>query len=308
MALRWIDTHIHVSDIGPDGERRDNLLADLPDVLDRCDADLRLVISPDGPYLSGIARETGQMMAGNGMIRELCAGAPGRLAGSCMINPRFLDEALRMIDVAFGEWGFVQLGEMLPYSMDYVMDSDEAEAAVRRAVEFDVPVQVHMGTYWRRGLGSSGDGMNQMGDLLGIVERVPEAKYILAHAVGCGPTPDYIPWADWFLDAVLGTFGGWPDNFWIEVRDFQAAALPRVIAEVPVTRILAGTDWTTRIGPPFQSYGTMFDVTEDANPFPPEVASFVRFLREAGASDEDIERIAHRNAEQLYGQEIFLVH
>jgi len=302
MALRWIDAHTHVSDIGPDGVPRTNLRDDLLNVLDRCDADLRLVISCDGPYLGGIARDPDQMLVANTMIGELVAAAPDRLFGSCMINPRFLDEALRVMDLCFGEWGFVQLGEMLPYSMDYVMDSDEAEATVRAAALFDVPVHVHMGTYWKPGgLGSSGDGMNQIGDLLGIVERVPEAKYVLAHAIGSGPTPDYIPWADWFLDVIQGTFAQWPDNFWIEVRDFQCTALPRTLAEVPVGRILSGTDWTTRIGPPFANYGTMFDVAEDENPFPSEVASFVGFLRDAGASDEDIERIAHRNAEELYG-------
>jgi len=205
------------------------------------------------------------------------------------------------------DFELVQLGEMLPYSMGYVMDSDQAEATVRRAVEFDVPVQVHLGTYWKPGaeLGGSADGMTQMGDLIRCVERVPEAKYILAHAIGCGPTPEWIPWADWFLDVVFGTFGRWPDNFWVEVRDFQCKALARTIAEVPTTRILSGTDWTTRIGPPFQSYGTMFGVAEEENPFPPEVASFVGFLRQAGASDEVISRIAHRNAEDLFGAAAF---
>lgn len=305
--LKWIDTHIHVSDIGRDGTRRENMLAELVDVLDRCDADLRLVICVDWPYIGGMARDPEQMMAGNSMIRDLCAGAPGRLVGSCMVNPRFLDESLRVMDLAFGQWGFVQLGEMLPDQMSYSMDSDEAEAVVRRAAEFDVPVQVHLGTYWKPGrdLGKSGDGMNQMGDLIGCVERVPEAKYILAHAIGCGPSREWIPWADWFLDVIFGTYGQWPDNFWIEIRDFHCKALPRTLAEVPSNRILSGTDWTTRIGPPFQDYGTMFDIAQEDNPYPPQVAALVGFLRQAGASEEAVERIAHRNAEELLGPENF---
>ncbi len=302
MALRWIDTHIHVSNVGPDGSTRENMRADLMDVLDRCDADLRLVISCDIPQFALMRQAPEHILEGNWMVHELVSAAPDRLFGSCFINPNFLDESLRVMDVCFGDWRFVQLGEMLPYAMDHVMDSDEAEATVRRAVEFDVPVQVHLGTYWKPGgLGSSGDGMNQMADLLACAERVPEAKYVLAHAIGCGPTPDYIPWADWFLDVIDGTFGQWPDNFWIEVRDFQCKALARTLDQVPIERILAGTDWTTRIGPPFANYGTMFDVAEDENPFPAEVASFVGFLRDAGATEDDIERIAHRNAEELYG-------
>ncbi len=301
MSLRWIDTHIHVSDTGRDGEPRENMLGHLLDVLDRCDADLRPAISPDFPYIGGMARDPAGMMPANRMIHELVRRAPGRLFGSCMVNPRFPDEAMRVMDVAFGEWGFVQVGELLPYSHGYIMDSDGAERVVRHAAAYDVPVQVHLGTYWHKDFEGSCDGMDHMRDLLRCHDRVPEAKYILAHAIGCGPTPEYVPWADMFLDAIFGVFGRWPETFWIEVRDFHCDALPRTIAEVPADRILSGTDWTTRVGPPFQAYGTMFDVPEEENPFPPEVASFVGFLREAGASDEEIARIGWQNAAELYG-------
>jgi len=301
MNLRWLDTHIHVSDIGPDGQRRERMLHDLLDVLDRDEADLRLLISCDGPYLGGIGSDADGMLIGNTMIHDLVRAAPGRLYGSCMVNPRFTDEALRVMDLAFGAWGFVQLGEMLPYSHGYHMDSDESERIVRHAVEHDVPVQVHLGTYWHKDdRGGSSDGMDHMRDLLHCHDRVPEAKYILAHAIGCGPSREYVPWADMFLDTMQGVFGEWPRSFWIEIRDFQSDALARTIAEAPTDRILAGTDWTTRIGPPFQDYGTMFGVEQDENPFPPRVASFVDFLRAAGASEEAIRRIGWTNAAELY--------
>ncbi|MGD9497811.1 MAG: amidohydrolase family protein [Armatimonadota bacterium] len=301
MSLRWIDTHIHVSDIGPDGRRRERMLHDLLEVLDRDEADLRFLISCDGPYLSRIGSDADGMLAANRMVHGLVSGAPGRLYGSCCVNPRFTDEALRVMDLAFGTWGFVQLGEMLPYMHGYRMDSDEAERVVRHAVEHDVAVQVHLGTYWHKDHTGSTDGMDHMRDLLRCHDRVPEAKYILAHAIGCGPTPDHIPWADMFLDAMQGVFGEWPRTFWIEVRDFQSDVLPRLIAEVPTDRILAGTDWTTRVGPPFQDYGTMFGVEQADNPFPPRVASLVGFLRAAGASEEDTRRIGWGNAAELYG-------
>lgn len=301
---RWIDTHIHASDIGPDGKKRERMLEDLLDLLDRCDADLRFAISCDGPYSGYMVKDPSQMLSANRMIYDLCRRAPGRLFGSCTVNPNFLDESLRVMDICFGEWGFVQLGEMLQYSMKYKMDSDAAEKVVRRAVKYDVPVQVHIGTYcaptlqWRYDV--SGQGMDHLTDLLACAERVPEAKYILAHAIGCGPTPQYISWADMILDTFAGCFSRYPTNFWIEIRDFQCKALPRAIREVPTTRLLSGTDWTTRIGPPFQSYGTMFGVREADNPFPPKVSSFVGFLRKAGANEADIERIGYDNARELY--------
>jgi len=299
--MLWLDTHIHVSDLSADSSKREHMLADLLDVLDRCDADLRFVISCDGHYNGLVKQQPDGMMIANSMIHELCRQAPDRLFGSCIVNPHYLDESLQMMEVAFGEWGFVQLGEMLPYMLDFVMDSDPVERLVRQALVFDVPVQVHLGTYWGYKMGASGHGMDHMEDLLGIAERVPEAKYILAHAIGCAETRRFISWADWFLDALAGFFDEYPDNFWVEIRDFHCPALPRAVAEVPSNRLLAGTDWTTRIGPPFQTYGTMFNVSEADNPFPPKVASFVGFLRAAGASDEGIERLAWRNAAELYG-------
>jgi predicted TIM-barrel fold metal-dependent hydrolase len=307
MTTPWVDTHIHVSDIGPDGRRRERMLADLLAVLDQSDADLRFVVSCDGLYLGRISREPGAMLDANRMVYELVRQAPGRLYGSCTVNPNFLDESLRVMDVCFGEWGFVQLGEMLQYMMKYRMDSDPTEKVVRHAVRYDVPVQVHLGTYcWpARSRGryreeTSGDGIDHISDLLGIAHRVPEAKYILAHAIGCGPTPEYIPWADMFLDVIAGSFPAYPRNFWIEIRDFQCRALKRALAEVPADRLLSGTDWTTRIGPPFQPYGTMFDVRTGENPFPPCVASFRRFLTTAGASEATMSRLAWENAAELF--------
>ena len=50
------------------------------------------------------------------------------------------------MDVAFGEWGFLMLGEMVKYMMHYRMNSDPVERLVRKAMEFDVPVHVHIST------------------------------------------------------------------------------------------------------------------------------------------------------------------
>ena len=299
---QWIDTHIHVSDLGGDGKKREHMLDDLLDVLDRCDADLRFAISPDAKYMSDMRTDPAAMLAANQMVYDLCRRASGRLYGCCMVNPNFLDEALRVMKICFEEWGFVQLGEMLPYIHKYRMNDSATEKVVHLAARYDMPVHVHLGTYWCKGAipGDSMDGMNQMSDLLKVAERVPQAKYILAHAIGCGPTPEYISWANMYLDTLKGVFPKFPENFWVEIRDFQCPALPRAISEVPVTRLLSGTDWTTRIGPPFQPYGTMFDIKEKDNPFPPEVSSFVGFLRKAGATEEDIVRIGSGNARELY--------
>lgn len=333
MKLTWIDAHIHVSDLNPDGTRREHFADELAKVLDQCDADLRLIISCDHPYtntmyqkpdaLAGEGYRMINLMEGNRMIHDLVQRFPGRLFGSCTINPHFLQESLRVMDVCFGEWGFVQLGEMLQYIMSYRMASDITEKIVRKAAQYDVPIQVHIGTYCRPktdrwhfpvALGVNSEiadirpataGMSHLMDLLEIARRVPEAKYILAHAIGCGPTPDCIPWANMLLDTLAGVFPEYPDNFWIEIRDFNAPALKRTLAEVPVKRLLSGTDWTTRAGPPFAPYGTNFEMSQidpkdRKDAYPACVGSFIKFLKAAGASEETIRRIGSQNACELY--------
>ena len=298
-ARPWLDTHIHVSAVGRDGGRRERLLDDLLAVLDRCDADLRLVLSPDGAELSRSIREAEGVHESNRFIAQLVREAPGRLYASCNVNPHFLDESLRTMEACFGEWGFVQLGEMLQYMMKYRMDSDAVEHLVREAAGFGVPVQVHLSTSNRVEHASS-HGIEQLEDLLACVERVPEARYILAHAVGM-PDADP-PVVDAYLDLIDERLGGWPENFWMEIRDFDSPGVASALARVPTTRLIAGTDWTTRVGPPFLPYGTIFGVARaEDNPYPPSVAAMVGFLHDAGADDEAIDRIGYRNAAELLG-------
>ena len=300
---QWIDTHTHVSDLDKNGNKNARFFSDLMNVLDGCDANLRFVISPDGEYVKRMITDPAAMLAANRMIYNLCKLAPGRLYGSCMVNPNFPDESLKVMKTCFEEWNFVQLGEMKPYELNYRFNSDSTEKIVRLAAKCGKPVQVHLGTWWCRDSVPFGpsDGMNQMSDLLSITERVPEAKYILAHAIGGkGPGSKCISWADMYLDTLKGLFSQFPDNFWVEICNFQCPAVSRALREVPVTHLLSGTDWTTRKGPPFQSYGTLFGYREKENPFIPKVDSLVGFLEKAGANASDIDKIGYLNALELY--------
>jgi predicted TIM-barrel fold metal-dependent hydrolase len=293
---KWIDTHIHVSNYSPDSTKRGDILADLLEVLDRSGADLRFVLSPDVPWVNRMMQDGSRILEANRFIYDLVRLAPNRLYGSCMITPNFLDDSLKAIQVCFQEWGFIQLGEMVQYLMKYRMDTDAAEKTVRLAMQFDVPIQVHLSTSGRTGDGPMGSGMEQLGDFFGIVERVPDAKYILAHAVGMETEP---PVVDGYLDAIEKRYGKIPDNFWFEIRDFNSPGVRSVLGRVSVDRIIAGTDWTTRVGPPFQPYGVIVGKVED-NPYPPCIDAMVGFLRQEGASDQDIEKIGFGNAARLF--------
>ena len=294
---KWLDTHIHVSDIGADGKPRAHLLEDLLKVLDQCDADLRWVISPDGHWLSEMKNDPGAMLRASEFIHNLVRRAPGRLYGACMVNTNFPDEALRVMEKAFGGWEFVMLGELVQYIMNYNMDTDASERVVREAARLGVPVQVHISTS-NSAQGQFKSGLEELQDLFGIVERVPEAKYILAHLVGM--PKDNPPVVDAYLDMIEKRYGRWPENFWAEIRDFSSPGVRSVLARIPPTRLIAGTDWVSRVGPPFLPYGVLFPLKSAAeNPYPPCVASMTLFLKNAGATEDAISQIGFENAAKL---------
>ena len=287
--MYWIDAHIHVSDHGSDGTYRGLNVEDLLRVLDGSGADLRLVLSSDLPEVNRMKQDAAAVRPANRMIHELVCQAPGRLFGSCTINPHFMSESLASMEECFGQWGFVQFGEMLQYIFDYQMDTPAVHELCRHAGTFGVPVQVHVST-------GTDKGRRHMPDLLGAADALPDVTFIAAHCLG-GPMSDY------YIDELRRQRGNDLGNLWVEIRDFNNVdAIRRALDELGAERLIAGTDWTTRVGPPFLPYGMIFDVDRvEDNPFPPSVPSLVRFLREAGASDADVERIAWRNAAALFG-------
>ena len=296
---RWIDTHIHVSDIDADGTGRPNLQADLLTVLDDSGVDLMFLMSCDLPIIARITEDSATMVESNRVIRDLCRSAPNRFYGSCMVNPHFLDESLAAMDTCIGQWGFVQLGEMLQYIMDYHMDSPAIIRLVRHSVELGVPVQVHISTS-NTHTAPSTFGDRQLQEVFALVQKVPEARYVLAHLVGT-PKADP-PVVDGYLDAIELEYGRFPDFFWAEIREMSSPGVKSVLERVPHNRLLTGTDWTTRSGPPFPPYGTVFGTGNvDDNPYFPSVPTMIGLLEEAGAGAETVQRIAYRNAQELYG-------
>lgn len=298
---KWIDGHTHVSDYNIDGTKREDILPPLLEVLDGSGWDLRFIIDGALDLMRRMQDGAHAILEVNHFVYDLVQRAPDRLYGGCVINPHFLDESLEAMHVCFEKWGFVKLGEMVQYAMKYRMNSDSMEKVLRLAVDFDVPVQVHIST--SNVAQGPGCGVEQLTDFFGAVERVPEAKYILAHLVG---TQKYNPpVVDEYLDIIEKKYGRWPDNFWAEIADFNSPGVRSVLKRVPLTRLIVGTDWTTQIGPPFLPYGIISYVGTGAVPFylqpyPPSIDALVDFLRKAGARYAEIANIAYQNAAELY--------
>lgn len=301
MAMTWIDTHSHFSERNADGSQRENVAQGVVKVLDASGADLRFVLSPGVTGNDLAARDEEELGRLNESTRRVVAEAEGRLYGSCFVNPHLLDASLRIMEAAFEQWGFVMLGEMLQYMLEHSMDSDAVERILRSAVEYGAPVQVHISTSHARKQPSS-FGREQLLDLFGAVRRVPEAKYVLAHAVGT-PKADP-PVVDEYLDMVEKEYGAWPENFWMEIADFGSPGLRSALDRVPMTRLISGMDWDTRNGPPFDPYGLVFLARMQGGASPPSgVPQLVKFLEQAGVGEEDIARIGYRNAAEMMGLE-----
>ena len=299
--MEWIDTHVHISGVSPDGSLRQNLAQDVAVVLDGAGADLRLVVncceSDNAAEFRRMKEQPEGVLEASRHVHDLAEHLPGRVYGSCLVNPHFLDASLEAMDVAFGQWGFVMLGEMVQYLMHYRMDSDPVERLVRKAVEFDVPVQVHISTS-NSAQGNFTSGTGELHDFLALVQRVPEARYILAHFVGSPRSNPTV--VEGYLDIIDRELGGWPGNFWAEIIHFHSPGVPVALARIPHDRLTAGTDWVGRPGPPFLPYGIVYGVqSPEQNPYPPSVASYAGFLVAAGASQETVRAIASENAARL---------
>jgi predicted TIM-barrel fold metal-dependent hydrolase len=299
--MKWIDTHIHISAVSSDGTRREHLADDVAAVLNATGDDLRFVVNcceaVNAYEFVRMKERPEAVLEANRHVHALAQSLPNRVYGSCIVNPHFLDASLRTMDVTVGEWGFVMLGEMVQYLMDYRMNSDAVERLTRKAIEFDVPVHVHISTS-NSAQGCFLSGTEELLDFLGLVQRVPEAKYILAHFVG-SPRNDP-PVVEGYLDIIDRELGGWPANFWAEIIHFHSPGVPVALERIPRGKLMPGTDWVSRPGPPFLPYGIVYQVqSPDQNPFPPSVASYANLLRAAGASEGTVRAIAFDNAAKL---------
>jgi predicted TIM-barrel fold metal-dependent hydrolase len=317
----WIDTHTHLLRCSvPDGSALEYSLADVLAVLDRCDADLRFVCNDNNPHdVARVAEEPEHLRRMNERVyRQFVAQAQGRLLGSVNIDPRAVRQSQEEMDLYIGERGYVQVGEVegLPFGFD--LDSPQMVELARHAAALGAPVQLHCST----SEDPSGEHIRQA---LHLAALVPQGKFILAHAIGGRNTYQYVLAVEQYLARGL-------DNVYLEVVLFNVRKYLRAAYEhLGAERLIVGTDWATYHGPPFAPYGThltlmahpdwwrtaqlkgfsqwgsqlwlssqlVLDLEE--NPYPCAVSSLVWFMREAGLSEEDIDKIACGNAISLFG-------
>lgn len=299
--MKWIDTHCHVCSLESDGSKRPGFARHLLEVLDRDPSELHMVICPDSIWFSRIQTDPEGMQAAAQEIRDIVQLAPDCFHGALMPNPHFPDASLRLMDLCFGEWGFVMLGEMMQYSMSFRLTDPGCLRLLRHAAELGVPIMSHVATLDVKQGAMTGTG--QLLDLLEAAIQVPDARFILGHFVGMAETDP--TWADRYIDIVEACFGCWPRNFWAEIRDFGSPGLRSAVRRIPLDRLVSGTDWTTRGTPPFSPFGSLFDCMMNRVPEPydepPSTRQLAGFLEKEGLTEDRIAAIASDNAAVLLG-------
>ncbi len=290
----WIDSHIHVRGWSEDGTgEREFGFEEISAVMDADPALLVWIISFSFPGSRAISSDpaTGIPWSNEGQLRLVEEAPPGRIFGSIGVHPGAVDESLAAIELYAGEHGFVQVGEVLGYSMGFELDSPAMVKIARKAAEFGVPVQCHVSTAGQ----PQGEQMRQT---INLARMVPEAKIIAAHAIGGTNSYTHITAAE-----IYAMMGG--ENLWLEIRDFNTREWVREAVErLGSDRLIAGTDWIARGQAPFLPYGILFPhESADENPYPCTVASLEGFLRESGCDEDDVANIAARNSIELFGLE-----
>lgn len=84
-----------------------------------------------------------EFVAGNREVARFVEKYKGRFVGSCVVNPLFIDEALKEVEYCRKQLGFVWVGELCNYMVPYQYTIKEFELLVKHIVELGMVLDVH---------------------------------------------------------------------------------------------------------------------------------------------------------------------
>ena len=199
----------------PDGEIT---LEDVAGILLKSPID-RMIVSCGGGQMGPTDKE---MRAGNRRVAELVRNYPDRFHGYCSVNPHFPDESLEEMDYTVNQLGFIGIGEVCPHVLDFEMDSNEVRAIIEKAIELDVPLNLHS---------SEPPHFQAIAEL---AREYPRARIIMAHFGG------FRFWRDG-IAAIKDCDNVWADcSAWVL---FTMGAFEHTVKQLGAERVLFGTDF-----------------------------------------------------------------
>jgi len=181
----------------------------------------RMIIS------SGLVQEAGPLLpealvAANDHTRALMDIAPDLFFGSCMVNPHAIAASLDEMGRAINELGFCAIGEIVPHTHGFVLDSEPVRRIFERAVELDAGINVHSSE------------LEHIEHIVKLAGEFPEARIVMAHMGG------FRFWKTG-VEAVKHL-----ENVWVDVSAwclFCMGALEGAVRRLGSSRVIFGTDF-----------------------------------------------------------------
>ncbi len=112
-----------------------------------------------------LAKSPSEFIAGNREVARYVEKYKGRFLGACVVNPLFIDEALREIEDCRKQLGFVWVGELCNYTVPYQYTVKEFELLVEQVVKLNMVLDVH----------------TELEEMEYIVQKFPQATIVFPH-------------------------------------------------------------------------------------------------------------------------------
>jgi len=106
-----------------------------------------------------------EFVAGNREVARFVEKSKGRFVGACVVNPVFIDEALKEVEYCRRQLGFVWVGELCNYMAHYEYSIREFELLVQQVVRLGMVLDVH----------------TENAEIDYIVEKFPQATLVFPH-------------------------------------------------------------------------------------------------------------------------------
>jgi hypothetical protein len=130
--------------------------------LDKTGVDRGIINSQRSQHKGGTPAE---FVAGNREVAHFVEKHEGRFVGACVVNPQYLDEALKEVEYCRKQLGFVWVGELCNYMAPYEYTIREFELLVKEVVRLGMVLDVH----------------TEHEEIDYIVSRFPEATIVFPH-------------------------------------------------------------------------------------------------------------------------------
>jgi predicted TIM-barrel fold metal-dependent hydrolase len=114
---------------------------------------------------SQLAKDAAGFVAGNREVVRHVEAYKGRFQGACVVNPLFIDEALREMEDCRKKYGMVWVGELCNYTVPYQYTIKEFELLVEQAVKLNMVLDVH----------------TTLDEMEYIIQKFPQATIVFPH-------------------------------------------------------------------------------------------------------------------------------